>query len=105
MENNLKQQILFKEKEKIRFFVQIAEENWLEKAVKTCQEKYGVDYPCQRSECIESSGVTISKLNKYFYNVLAANIKTDFEKVVVTYSYDLYIKNTNILINQSNIYT
>ena len=81
-------------------------ENWLDKAVRTCQEKYGVDYPCQRSECIESSGITISKLNKYFYNVLAANnIETDFEKIVGIYSYDLYVKNTNILIEINPTYT
>lgn len=52
------------------FYPDCRRENWLDKAVRTCQEKYGVDYPCQRSECIESSGITISKLNKYFYNVL-----------------------------------
>lgn len=74
-----------------------------EKCIKTCQEKYGVDYPCQTEKALERGNV-ISNTNKQFAQLLAdAGFDYDFEFTLEGFSYD--IKVNNILIEINPTYT
>lgn len=81
-------------------------QSWKTKASKTCQEKYGVTYPCQRQECINANDNIISKVNKHFYDELVKQgINVEYEKTVGEYSYDLYLKDRKILLEINPTYT
>lgn len=81
-------------------------EIWIEKAIKTCQEKYGVDFPCQRPECYEHNGIKISKINIYFHDMLCAQgLDVDYEKTIKNFSYDLCIESLKTVIEINPTYT
>ena len=73
---------------------------------KTCQEKYGVDYPCLLNQCRTANTNIISNPNKLFYEFLKNySIDSEFEFTIKDKAYDLHIKNTNILIEINPTYT
>ena len=66
----------------------------------TCQDKYGVDYPCLLPQVINSNPSIISKINLKFADYLKKNgIKYKHEfRLDSKYSYDFLISDTNTLI-------
>lgn len=79
--------------------------------IKTCREKYGVDYTCQLSNCTSSLGKKYgdTKPNKNFIELLQKYSELNFtntfgvdrEFAIGHYRYDFKIKNTLIEINPS----
>lgn len=75
------------------------QEETLNKMIETCRRKYGVDYPCQTKQCMESNPYIISNINIDFANKLEQNnIEFEYEFKLGPYSYDFHILNTNYLI-------
>lgn len=71
----------------------------LKKVKDTCQERYGVDYPCQRIEA-RSHSANNSKPNNYFKSLLDFNnIKYEEEFSLGSYSYDFKIGDILVEIN------
>lgn len=69
------------------------------KCKETCQEKYGVDYPCQTEQALKAGNV-ISEINKRFAKLLDKNsIEYEQEFVLGYYAYDFKINNILIEIN------
>ena len=65
----------------------------------TCQEKYGVDYPCLTKQCIDSNIQAKSKINEEFIKQLESNnVSIVSEKQLGNYYYDLFIPETKTLI-------
>lgn len=65
----------------------------------TCQEKYGVDYPCLTKQCIDSNIQAKSKINEEFIKQLESNnVSVIPEKQLGNYYYDLFIPETKTLI-------
>lgn len=61
--------------------------------------KYGVPYACMTKQCREADPHAISKINKKLANALnGRGIPTEFEYYIKKYSYDIKLKNDNILI-------
>lgn len=73
----------------------------------TCQEKYGVDYPCLTDKAIKhNAGNVISEINKRFAKMLDENnIKYVLEFKIENYSYDFKIKDTDYLVEINPTYT
>ena len=70
-----------------------------ERAKNTSISKYGVPYNCMTPQCIDANGYRISKANKLFKEKLEeVGINSELEFNIEKYSYDLHIKNSNILI-------
>ena len=75
------------------------QEETLQKVKETCQEKYGVDYPCLTEKCINANPNIISNINIKFAELLSDNnIDFEFEFSLGPYSYDFAIEGTNYLI-------
>lgn len=75
------------------------QEETLQKTKETCQEKYGVDYPCLTEKCINANPNIISNINIKFAELLSdSDINFEFEFSLGPYSYDFAIENTNYLI-------
>lgn len=71
-----------------------------DKIRETVHSRYGVDYACQLPQC-RNSGCAISKNNKKVMNRLLESIpgiEASYEFPLDGYSYDIYIKDFNILI-------
>lgn len=69
------------------------------KCNKTCQDKYGVDYPCQTEQAQEKGNI-ISEVNKRFAKLLDKNnIQYEMEFKLDNFSYDFKIDNVLIEIN------
>lgn len=77
------------------------------KTKQTCQEKYGVDYPCLTEKALENNaGNIISETNKRFAKLLDKNnIKYEQEYQLQNYSYDFYLPDYNLLIEINPTYT
>ena len=72
----------------------------------TCLEKYGNKYFCLVDKCRKANGVTISKTNKNFSELLVKNnIKNKLEFNLKKYSYDIKILNSNVLLEINPTYT
>lgn len=84
-----------------------ASEGFRSKCKKTCQEKYGVDYPCLTDNAIEHNvGNVVSEINLRFAKQLEKqSINFEHEFKLGSYSYDFKIKNTNYLIEINPTYT
>lgn len=79
---------------------------WEQLTKKTCQEKYGVDYPCQSEKCVEANPTIHSNVNENFGKLLKKNnidYVDDFK--LGRYFYDFHILNTNILIEINPTFT
>ena len=75
-----------------------------EKCIKTCQERYGVNYPCQRKEARDASS-NDSGPNKEFEKLLQENnLKYEREFHLGSKSYNFKVDNTLIEINPSAIH-
>lgn len=89
-----------------RYKLELCKEERLNKIKKTCQEKYGVDYPCQTENYINSNPNIISETNLKFAELLhKINIEVEFEFHLGKYSYDFHVLNTNILIELNPTFT
>lgn len=78
----------------------------IEKMKRTCQEKYGVDYPCQTENCMKSNPMIVSKYNEKFSKLLTDNnIEHEYEFLLGPYYYDFHILNTNVLIELNPTFT
>lgn len=72
----------------------------------TMNEKYGVNWPCQLPQAIEANGHIISKTNKAVAQFINnCGFDTEFEYVLGNRSYDIFIKDTNILVEVDPTYT
>ena len=70
------------------------------------QAKYGVPYFVMAEECKAASGHIVSKINRDFGDLLAAEgIQYKFEHRIGEYSYDIEIVGSNILIEINPTYT
>ena len=74
---------------------------------KTCLEKYGVSYPCFRNQTVNSNCAKISKINVNFAQSLEnMGFNVGLDTITLDdFSYDIHIKNTNILIEINPTYT
>ena len=73
-----------------------------------CLEKYGVPYPCMTDQCRESSASVISKTNVSIAEVIQSStgLECELDKVKLhRFSYDIHIKDTNILLEIDPTYT
>lgn len=76
------------------------------KMKQTNLERYGVEYACLTDNCINNNGHTISKTNLRFQKYLLDNgIQSELEFRIKNQSFDLHIKNSNILIEINPTYT
>ena len=76
------------------------------KFISTCQEKYGVNYPCLLDEAQKAQGEIISKINRQFCELLKENsINYTLEKRFVNTSFDIELPKQNILIEIDPTYT
>lgn len=77
-----------------------------EKIKQTCLEKYGVPYACMREECRRANKGAISKINRDFAKRLKnLQIKNKLEYNIENFSYDIFILNSNIVIEINPTYT
>ncbi len=75
----------------------------IEKINQTCQEKYGIAWPCQLPQCVNKSN-SISKINLKFAKLLISlNIEFEQEFVLNDKKYDFKIE--NILVELNPTYT
>lgn len=73
-----------------------------------CLAKYGVPYPCMTDQCRESSAGVISQINKDIAAKLTkiTGLACELDKVKINrFSYDIHIKDTNILLEIDPTYT
>lgn len=76
------------------------------KIIKTNIDKYGVPYSCMTKQCREANGYTKSKINKKFSARLKElKIENTEEFNIGKYSFDIKLKNNNILIEINPTYT
>nr|CAI9751322.1 HNH endonuclease [uncultured phage]CAI9752183.1 HNH endonuclease [uncultured phage] len=79
---------------------------WLRLTKETCQQRYGVDLPCQSANCVNANPSIHSNINIRFGELLTQN---EFEFIddfrLRHYCYDFSIKNTNILIEINPTFT
>lgn len=69
------------------------------KIANTLQTNYGVPYACMLPQCIDASGAKISNLNRSFSNyLLSLDIPNELEFKIDSYSYDVHVLNSNVLI-------
>ena len=82
-------------------------EGFKRKTRKTCQERYGVDYPCLTEKALENNaGNIISETNLRFAKLLEENnIRFKQEHQLQNYSYDFCLLDKNILIEINPTYT
>ena len=81
-------------------------EEFLEKYKKTCQEKYGVDYPCLLPQCKNANPVINSKINQKFASILDKHdILYDTDYKIDSYFYDFYLIKHNTLIEINPTFT
>lgn len=74
-------------------------EKFLTKLKQTCQEKYGVDYPCLTENALKSNPVINSKINQAFGKLLRKNNITYISDYKLgNYFYDFYLEKQNTLI-------
>lgn len=79
---------------------------WFNLTKKTCQERYGVDLPCQSPKCIEANPTNKSKISDEFYKLLISNgFNVEREFIFGPSTYDYHILNTNILIELNPTFT
>lgn len=79
---------------------------WEQLTKKTCQEKYGVDYPCQSEKCVESNPTIHSNTNIKFGALLKQNGFNFIDDFMLgNYFYDFKLKDTNILIEVNPTFT
>lgn len=72
----------------------------------TCQEKYGVDLPCQTPNCMKANPNNNSKVSDRFYDLLVSeNFNIEREINVGSFTYDYHIIDTNILIELNPTFT
>lgn len=72
----------------------------------TCLSKYGVEWPCLLPQCRETSNIIVSKINREFaYKLKEIDILCDVEFRLENKSYDLRIRDSNILIEINPTYT
>lgn len=72
----------------------------------TCQQRYGINWPCQLPQCRNSKYKTNSKTNQAFCKILDEyGLEYESEFPVASYSYDFRILGTNILIEIDPTYT
>ena len=77
-----------------------------DKMKRTNLERYGVEYACLTDNCINNNGYTVSKTNLRFQKYLLDNgIQSELEFRIKNQSFDLHIKNSNILIEINPTYT
>ena len=78
-----------------------------ERIKQTNNEKYGVDWYCETDHAKKANKqYKISKVNKEFSNLLKKyNIENDLEYYIENKSYDIALKNKNILIEINPTYT
>lgn len=82
--------------------IKLSEQN----RIKTCQEKYGVDYACLLPQVIKSNKLMHSKINKKFGELLSSNnikFKDDFR--IGNYAYDFYLWGTYTLVEINPTFT
>lgn len=73
-----------------------------------CLSRYGVPYPCMTDQCRESSSAVISKLNRSVADKIskATGLPCELDTVKIDrFSYDIHIKDTNILLEIDPTYT
>lgn len=78
----------------------------LEKFKNTCIERYGVPYYVLTKEFVENNTSCISEINKKIGSRLEeVGLSLEYEKVIEDKHYDIYISNSNILIEVDPTYT
>lgn len=79
-----------------------------ERVEAVCLERYGVPYPCMSDQCRESSASVISKINLHVANLIESSttLQCELDKIKIDrFSYDIHIKDTNILLEVDPTYT
>lgn len=79
---------------------------WRRLTKETCQRKYGVDLPCQSSECVKSNPTNKSKISDKFYDLLLSegfNIKREF--ILGPFTYDFKFGNILLELNPTFTHT
>lgn len=77
-----------------------------EKIMQKNIDKYGVPWACMLPQCIDAQGARVSKINKAFGARLEdVGFEIEYEFNIGAKSYDIHIKNTNILIEIDPTYT
>lgn len=83
-----------------------AQKGWEIETKKTCQKKYGVDYPCFTKQCIDANFMKHSKINEKFGKLLSENdIKYIDDYSLGDYFYDFYLPEQNVLIEINPTFT
>lgn len=76
------------------------------KIINTNIDKYGVPYACMLEQCKNANGYTRSKINREFSQKLnELEIKNEQEFNIGKYSFDIKLKNSNILVEINPTYT
>lgn len=76
------------------------------KIINTNIDKYGVPYACMLEQCKNANGYTRSKINRKFSQKLnELEIKNEQEFNIGKYSFDIKLKNSNILVEINPTYT
>ena len=76
------------------------------KMINTNIDKYGVPYACMLEQCKNANGYTRSKINGEFSKKLnELEIKNEQEFNIGKYSFDIKLKNSNILVEINPTYT
>lgn len=97
-----------KETNRVRYGVDFAMQcsDGLERYSRTIQEKYGVLYFCMTDECRRSQGNIISTINRHIGDILSQyGLEYEFETRIDNRSYDVHIKDTNVLLEADPTYT
>jgi hypothetical protein len=75
-------------------------EDFKNKAVETCLERYGVKYNCMTDQCISASRTVVSKRNLKFHDKLSSlGISCELEFRLPSFYYDVKVNNTLVEIN------
>lgn len=86
----------------------IQSDNVMNKLITTCEDRYGVPYPCMTDNCRISAPSTISNENRRIADLItsSAGLICELDHVKIgKFSYDIHIKDTNILIEVDPTYT
>lgn len=94
----IKQKVRETNKERFGYSYTFESEEMKEKSRRTCMDKYGVPYNCMRPEAKGHS--VISKVNLYWAEVIQKQLglQVEFEKNLENRSFDLWVKDTNLLL-------
>lgn len=94
----IKQKVRETNKERFGYSYTFESEEMKEKSRRTCLEKYGVPYNCMRPEAKGHNA--ISKINLYWAGVIRERlgVEIEFEKALENRSFDLWVKDTNLLL-------